>query len=601
MKSSPERRVSVAAPRWLALLALPAACADAAGAPDASSPTDGARACAPAEAAFVTDVRPRIARYCGACHGATPNFGATVSLLDAPTLLAVRPDGTRLVDRVAARLVDGSMPPTGMPRLPLDDANAIAGWASCGAATVPAAVGVVSSAAPLIAPTRGPAGLEALDLVARAYPVGPDVQNEYRCFVFEPDIASPRFVRRFEMVYGETRVLHHVILSRDVQRRAPATDFDCSAGGGLFPGAQYLYTWAPGQSALEFPAGGVRVSRGDRFIVQVHYNNGARLPNVRDGSGVRLLLGPTEGPEYGMFSVGSTSFALPPRASTAVPARCTVRAPTTLLAGMPHMHRLGTEFDQRVTRASGARESLVHITGWRFETQLFYNLSTTLAPGDTIDTTCTYFNPSTGTVAFGENTDDEMCQNFIYATPPPTSLYCDDGNPDRPADVAYVPGACLPTGTPVDPPLARGGWTQTATPPALTPASVPDGRWLLSGVEMLGTGGPTPIGNIDFATSYMLARGQVIVRGGELAFDASTETVVLIGRGMRFGGPTRQSFRVAFDGVTSPSVGPSLCPSSGPPVRFDWGLAGDVLTLGFTRSDVPGQTLWPRYHFRRAP
>jgi hypothetical protein len=156
-------------------------------------------------------------------------------------------------------------------------------------------------------------------------------------------------------------------------------------------------------------------------------------------------------------------------------------------------------------------------------------------------------------------------------------------------------------GTPVDPPVARGGWTQTTTPPALTPAAVPDGRWALSGVEMFGTGGPTPIGNIDFAGSYMLARGQVIVQRGELVFDASTDTVVLIGQGMRFGGPTRQTFRVAFDGVTSPSDGPSLCPSGGPAVRFDWGLAGDVLTVGFTRTDVPGQTLWPRYHFRRVP
>src|SRR5688572_15153676 len=92
-----------------------AACQGAAPATDASA--SDAPTCAPDLAAFETEVLPHIEHHCGSCHGTTPNFGAPVTLLDGPSLLARRADGTRLVDRIASRLIDGSMPPVGMPRL----------------------------------------------------------------------------------------------------------------------------------------------------------------------------------------------------------------------------------------------------------------------------------------------------------------------------------------------------------------------------------------------------------------------------------------------------------------------------------------------------
>ena len=521
------------------------------------------------------------------------------SLVDVDALLMPRADGSRLIDRIAARLADGSMPPTGMPRLPNADADALAGWASCGAVDVPEMAGLVSTATPFVAPQVGPSGLETMDLRAGSYPVGPDVRDEYRCFVFEPTFDAPRFVRRFEMIYGESRVLHHIILLRDSERRGSATDYNCNGGAATVVGAEYLYTWAPGQSALEFPEGGLRITPGDRFVLQVHYNNGTALPDVRDTSGVRLFLGPPEGSEYGMFAVGSTSFSLPPRTRTDVASRCTIREDTTLLAGMPHMHLLGDSFNQQL-RQGTRTTSMVRLTGWDFETQLFYALPFTLSAGDVIETTCTFNNMGSEEVPFGENTTQEMCQNFMYATPPPSRIYCDEGNPLRPTDIAYVPGMCLPSGTSIDAPLVRGPWTQTTEPPVLAQGAVPDGRWLLDSLEVFGTGGETPVGSIDFASSYTLSRAQVLTGGGELVFDASTDAVVILGAGMRFGMPARQSFRIAFDGMTSPVTAMPLC-TSGASAAFSWGIEGEVLTVRFELRDIPGQTIWPTYRFRRAP
>jgi hypothetical protein len=564
----------------------------------ADDPTPPPPACQPDLATYEAEVKPRIERYCGTCHGETQQFGAPFSLLEHAPLVAVGPDGQRIVDLMGDRLFTGEMPPVGMPRIPEADADIIASWATCGEVDVPPMAGLVASAPPLLAPDEAPPGLETLDFHADEYVVAPDALNDYRCFVFDADVPADRFVRRFEMLFDETSVLHHVVLLRDTDRETMPGNYDCYGGDGMPAGSQYLYAWAPGQSALEFPEGGLRVSPGERFVVQIHYNNSARRDGLRDSSGVRLYLGPTTGPEYGMIAIGPTDFSLPPRERTPVSSRCTVPAETTLLAGMPHMHRRGSEFTQSIRRASGTRTPLVSLSGWSFETQLFYSLPERLAPGDVIETTCVFENESDATVRSGEDTEDEMCFNFLYATPPPTQRYCDEGDGVRPTDVAYTPGACLPAGTMGETPLVRGMWSVAAAPPALTQGPVPDGRYVLESLDFTVTGVSTPIGNIDLAETYVLGRGQVIVGGGTLAFDLADDIVVLSEGGARFGEPSQSTFVVPFDATTSPVVADATCPAGDRP-SFDWGIEGDVLTLGFTASGVPGQTLWPRFRFRR--
>ena len=581
-------------------------CGAAAEAPDAGS--DAAAAvdaprCVPDEATFTSDIRPRIERYCGQCHGETPNFGAPSSLLDHHALLAEDATGVRLVDRIASRLHDGTMPPTGMPRVVETEADAIAGWASCGAVDVPAATGLVSSAPVFLAPDEGPPGLDSLEFLADEYAVGPEVRDDYHCFVFDADVTEDRFVRRFEMVYDETRVLHHLVLLRDPERHSADTDFDCYDGSGMPPGSQYLYAWAPGQSAMEFPEGGLRISPGERFIVQIHYNNGAGVPDVRDSSGVRLLHGPVAGSEYGMIAIGPTSFAIPPRMRRNAESRCTIREESSLFVGAPHMHLLGSQFHQSVERAEGgAREGIIDLSGWSFDTQIFYAFRTALHPGDVITTRCTFENTTSETVTSGEDTTDEMCFDFAYITPPPSDRYCDEGDEDNPTDVAYRPSACLPTGTSTDVPLVRGRWIEAAMPPALPPiGAVPDGRWVLESSDAWVSGVTTPIGNIDTTATYSLARGQVVVADGVLTYDVWQDSVVKSESGIRFGGPAHYDFAVRFDASASPLRAPLACPADATgSLQLVWGVEGDLLTVEFETDDVPGQTLWSRFVFRRA-
>jgi hypothetical protein len=85
------------------------------------------------------------------------------------------------------------------------------------------------------------------------------------------------------------------------------------------------------------------------------------------------------------------------------------------------------------------------------------------------------------------------------------------------------------------------------------------------------------------------------------ARDSALDTVVIVGAGMRFGMPDRQGFTVPFEGRSARVEATPTCPAGAPATSFAWGYAGDVLTLQFTRRELPGQTLWPTLRFRRAP
>jgi len=582
---------------WLALWT--AGCGETVGPPVAA---DAGAECAPDRAVFESDIRPRLENYCGSCHGDVVQYGAPASLLDVDALHAPRADGSRLVNLIADRIVDGSMPPVGMPRLPDADAQALVAWASCGAQTAPAATGLRATAPVFLSPGRGPEGLATIDLGATEHPVGADVRDAYRCFVFEPSITEDRFVRRFEMIYDETRVLHHLVLLRDPEKNAPLGEFDCIDGTGMPAGSEYLYAWAPGTGAFQFPEGGLRVRPGDRFLVQIHYNNGAAIPDVRDSSGVRLYLDAPVGTEYGMIAVGPLEFEVPARGTATTTSRCTFDTASTVLAGMPHMHEKGSAFLQETQRAGAMRrEPVVRLDGWSFETQLFYELPVTLAPGDSLVTSCTFDNPGSETVRTGPRTSDEMCFNFMYVTPPPTTRYCDEGDAARPTDVRYVPGECAPMGVPTDVPLVRGAWSVASAPPTLTAAPVPDGRWELEAISFFVSTDATPVGRIDLSNTYVLGRGQIVTSAGRIAVDVDSTTVLQSTDGASFGGAREITFAGPFDDAATPAVVALDCPASGGDNTFDWGLDGDRLTLGFTSTMVPGATLWPRYTFVRVP
>jgi hypothetical protein len=370
--------------------------------------------CVPSQQAWSQNARGHVEDYCANCHGETPDFGAPYSLLDYDELIAGTP-GERKVDKMAQRLLDRTMPPPSSPQPDHVALDTLVEWATCGQQHPDHSDGLDASHPVWQAPEEPPANADAFDVTADEWEVSPTTIDSYRCFTVDAPIEEPRLVQRIDPVVDDSRVLHHTILALDKGGDGRSGEFSC---GGFPPGDSYLYAWGPGQLPIQFEDGGMLIEPGDRFVLQIHYNNGAGAQNVADSSGVRIHHTPTGGKRYYMRETGVLFFALAPGRETSVTGECRVDRETNIVASWPHMHEIGTEFESVIERDDGTEETLISLTGWSFEAQLIYDTPMTLYPGDTIKTTCTYYNDRDQITTAGTGTKDEMCFNFFFADQP---------------------------------------------------------------------------------------------------------------------------------------------------------------------------------------
>lgn len=481
--------------------------------------TDAAPTCLPSKTAWEAEQRPRVEAWCGACHGEVPSFGAPQSLLDYDALVA-GPEGTRLVDQLVTRLKNDTMPPAAQPQPPHGDAAALVEWATCGAQTlemVPNPIDTGADRPVLQDPGGPPEGTEFFDLLAPEFPIGEDWGDHYECFSFVAPVDEERFIRRIETIIDDARVLHHTVLVPKITR-APGEHGPCESDNPL----ELIYAWAPGQGALHFPEGGLRLAPGQGLTLQIHYNNRAGHRGVRDASGVRVYHGPPEGPEVGMLALGPLQFEVPARGRSTATGWCRLPADTKMIASFPHMHELGTAFDQVVERASGATETVIQLDTWDFNAQYIYDTPVELAAGDVVRTTCSFANEGDRPVGFGGGTDDEMCFNFAYVTPPveETGLnFCNSGAP-APEVPPYAPGECAPVGADAVEVAQVRAELRVGTVPPPEGGVLPEGLFMLSGgvlyVPTLRLG---PI-SVDADATVLTAQGLLSLIDGQASLDA---------------------------------------------------------------------------------
>lgn len=361
--------------------------------------------CWPFEQAFEVNVQPLIEDKCGACHGPTPAYGAPYSLGDYADLTAGK-IGERKVDAMLEVLMEPDrMPPSNAEQLTHTELDSLVGWVSCGLEHPPEPTGLQSTRPVFEPPPDPPADAVAIELTAQGEVIGPYVLDDYRDFDFTNIVDEPMFIRRIEPVLDDTRVLHHITLTEAI-------------------GFPYLYAWAPGTNAIEFPDGGIRLDPDQTLRVEIHYNNGAGVPDAVDSSGIRLWVSEDANIEYGMMSPQSWFIYVPAGQQREVNQSCTPNMDFDIVASMPHMHEIGSTFNHEVQRSDGTIDNIVNLTGWSFESQYFYDTPVHVNAGDTLRMTCGYDNTTSSLVVAGEGTSDEMCFDFMVVTPPSAQWLC---------------------------------------------------------------------------------------------------------------------------------------------------------------------------------
>ncbi len=142
--------------------------------------------------------------------------------------------------------------PRTRPRPPTTTPARMVQWASCGAQTASTTARLRVSRPWMRAPVTGPRGPRVVGaphggIPRRAEPPRPlPVLHVHRAAgrrALHPPLRDDRRPRE---------VLHHVVLLRDNNRRAPTEPFECF---NMPEGSDYLYAWAPGHDGARVPRG----------------------------------------------------------------------------------------------------------------------------------------------------------------------------------------------------------------------------------------------------------------------------------------------------------------------------------------------------------
>jgi hypothetical protein len=310
--------------------------------------------------------------------------------------------------------------------------------------------------------------------------------DDYRCFLLDPRLEHDAYLTGTNVLPGNPDVVHHVILFRvppDQVARAESMDaattgqgWTCFGGTGLDPvesldDAPWLGAWAPGGGEAVHQAGyGVRLDKGSRIVMQVHYN--LLAGTAEDVSATQLRLAPTDRKLTELKTMllpapvelpcraahddgalcdrdaavadvrerfgqaGSTADGLyflcggRPRPGNVQSCTRTLSEPATVRGAAGHMHLLGRSIKVEVNPGTDRARTLLDIPVWDFDNQAAKPVSPyRLRAGDTVKVTCRHVQwlrdrlpafegQPDRYVVWGEGTTDEMCLDILQVTRP---------------------------------------------------------------------------------------------------------------------------------------------------------------------------------------
>ncbi len=407
------------------------------------------------------DVAPIVARNCETCH----SEGQI-----APFTLTSYEDAAPIAGWIAETVESGSMPPWGA--VETDECTPPQPWKN-DARLDPADIETISAWADAGAPEGDPATATALpDPVDYSMPwfdqeLTPTVpwvtsgnQDQYRCFVLDPELEEEAWMVGLQVVAGNPDVVHHVLAFA-----APAADadhlddlaglagsYDCFGSAGNISDPRLVGTWAPGSFPFQAPEGtGIHFEAGSRIVAQIHYHptGPAAAPDATklqiqwtDTNPGREALMALLGNESGAPNLmagpnddGAPTFFIPAGAQGHTE-EIVYHLPDNwpeikVFAAGTHMHYVGTDMIIDIDRADGTEACFVHTPRWDFNWQRWYEYDApvdelpTINGGDVLRMKCTYDNSLDNPfvaealeeqgldepqdVYLGEETLDEMC------------------------------------------------------------------------------------------------------------------------------------------------------------------------------------------------
>lgn len=260
----------------------------------------------------------------------------------------------------------------------------------------------------------------------------------YRCFPIPVNLGTDKNAVEIEVVPGNRKVVHHVLVFQDSSSVPTALDnADPGPGyssGGTGSNASVLFSaWVPGQTPQKFANNfGMRIKGNTTMVMQIHYPSG--ILNEVDSTKVyikftsaavrNLTLSPllNHGP-----TLQNGPLTIPANQTKTFEAKFTAPINATVFAVAPHMHKVGTSFKSFAVTPINDTIPFIDIPKWDFNWQGSYNFrkgikvpigSKLYAFANYDNTMANSNNPNNPpiTVNLGEGTSDEMMLEYFTYT-----------------------------------------------------------------------------------------------------------------------------------------------------------------------------------------
>lgn len=168
----------------------------------------------------------------------------------------------------------------------------------------------------------------------------------------------------------------------------------------------------------------VKLDEGQRWVLQAHYLNTGTAP-VRVQDPALLTLLPEDEVETwaAPFVLNGDGFTLAPQETTTLSFDCPVEQDFNLLYVTGHMHEWGRSFRTEHLERGTLYEQTEWDPSWRDAPPVvaFTPGAYSLTAGDTLRTTCEWFNDTDEAITFPE----EMCDTVTVVYPQMTAIICD--------------------------------------------------------------------------------------------------------------------------------------------------------------------------------
>ncbi len=382
---------------------------------------------------FTKDVAPIVFTSCATCH--RPDGSAPFSLL---TYADVKSRADAIVAATAAR----SMPPwkpepghgefSGNRRLTEAQIATLRAWRDGGAVE-----GDPALLPPLPQWTgRWQLGQPDLILQTPIYSLRASGDDMYRNFVLPIPGSLARYIRAWEFLPGNTRVVHHATMQFDgtgSSRRLDAQDPEAGYEGLIPHGVQgpdgYFLDWGPGHAPYVAPSGMAWPLRpGTDLLMMLHLRPSGRPETVQATLGLYFSdrapsLTPT------LLRLTRQHLDIPPgERRYVVTDSFTLNAAVDVYTVQPHAHNLAREVKGTAVLPDGTERPLIYIRDWDFDWQGVYRYAQPerLPAGTTLRMEFVYDNSSENPnnphrpprrVTYGQRTTDEMAELWFQVVP----------------------------------------------------------------------------------------------------------------------------------------------------------------------------------------